>query len=52
MRCGVAGNSSIETPNGERASLTALTTAAGAPMAPPSPSPFALVMDACVSVSK
>ena len=37
MRCGVAGISSIDTPNGDSASLTALSTAAGAPMAPPSP---------------
>ena len=40
MRCGVAGISSIETPNGDSASLTALSTAAGAPMAPPSPKPL------------
>ena len=44
MRCGVAGISSIDTPNGESASLMALITAAGAPMAPPSPSPLALEM--------
>ena len=41
MRCGVAGNSSIDTPNGASASLIALTTAAGAPIAPPSPRPLA-----------
>src|SRR4029077_19935550 len=52
MRCGVAGTSSIETPNGDSASLIALSTAAGAPIAPPSPNPFALVTDACVSVAK
>src|SRR5262249_13444698 len=52
MRCGVAGNSSIETPNGASASLMALTTAAGAPIAPPSPSPLALVTEACVGVAK
>ena len=45
MRCGVAGNSSIDTPNGDRASLMALTTAAGGPIAPPSPSPLALVRE-------
>ena len=52
MRCGVAGNSSIDTPNGESASLIALTTAAGAPIAPPSPSPLACVIEACVQVSQ
>src|SRR5215467_3028538 len=52
MRCGVAGNSSIETPNGDSASLIALRTAAGAPIAPPSPNPFALVTDAPVGVSR
>ena len=52
MRWGVAGNSSIETPNGESASLTALTIAAGAPMVPPSPRPLALVTEAGVSVSR
>ena len=52
MRCGVAGNSSIETPKGDSASLIALTTAAGAPIAPPSPSPLALVMEASVKVSR
>ena len=41
MRWGVAGISLISTPNGESASLIALTTAAGAPIVPPSPSPFA-----------
>ena len=45
IRCGVAGISSISTPNGVSASLMALSTAAGAPMAPPSPRPLALVMD-------
>src|SRR4029079_16223846 len=48
---GVAGISSIETPNGARASLMALTTAAGAPIAPPSPTPLALVMEASLYVS-
>src|SRR6185437_6977358 len=44
MRWGVAGISLISTPNGESASLIALTTAAGAPIVPPSPRPFACVM--------
>jgi hypothetical protein len=44
MRCGVAGSSSIDTANGARASLMALRMAAGAPIAPPSPRPFALVI--------
>src|SRR4051794_15974875 len=44
IRRGVAGNSLITTPNGTSASLIALTTAAGAPIAPPSPNPFALVI--------
>ena len=52
MRCGVAGNSSIETPNGASASLIALTTAAGAPIVPPSPRPLALVTDASVNVTR
>ena len=39
-------------PNGDSASLIALTTAAGAPIAPPSPSPFAWVIDAPVQVSR
>src|SRR5438552_2683027 len=52
MRCGVAGNSSIKTPNGASASLIALTTAAGAPIAPPSPNPLALVTEACVGVAR
>jgi hypothetical protein len=52
MRCGVAGNSSIETPNGASASLMALRMAAGAPMAPPSPRPLALVTEASVRVSR
>ena len=43
---GVAGISSISTPNGVSASLMALSMAAGAPIAPPSPTPFALVMEA------
>ena len=45
MRCGVAGISSIDTPNGDSASLMALRIAAGAPMAPPSPRPLAPVME-------
>ena len=52
MRCGVAGISSIDTPNGLSASLMALITAAGAPIAPPSPRPLALVIEASVSVSR
>ena len=48
---GVAGISSICTPNGVNASLMALSTAAGAPMAPPSPTPFALVIEASLKVS-
>src|SRR5262249_36946909 len=51
--CGVAGSSSIETPKGASASLIALRIAAGAPIAPPSPRPFALVMEnASDSVSR
>src|SRR5258708_22674481 len=45
IRCGVAGSSSIETPKGASASLMALRIAAGAPIAPPSPRPFALVIE-------
>src|SRR5216683_4387311 len=52
MRCGVAGHSSIETPNGASASLMALRIAAGAPMAPPSPRPLAFVTEASVRVSR
>src|SRR5690606_26344865 len=51
IRCGVAGISSIWTPNGVSASLMAFTTAAGAPMVPPSPMPLALVIEASVWVS-
>src|SRR4029078_5834719 len=43
---GVAGISSICTPNGVSASLMALSTAAGAPIAPPSPTPLALGIEA------
>src|SRR5262249_58852217 len=43
MRCGVAGVSSVATPKGESPALTAVSTAAGPPVAPPSPSPLALV---------
>src|SRR6266566_1532353 len=52
MRCGVAGISSIEIWNGESASLIALMIAAGAPIAPPSPSPLAPVMVSLLSVSR
>src|SRR6266849_2768415 len=45
IRCGVAGSSSIETPKRARASLMALRIAAGAPIAPPSPRPLALVIE-------
>ena len=51
MRCGVAGISSIEMPNGESASLTALRIAAGAPIVPPSPRPLAPVRDDAAGVS-
>ena len=37
---GVTGSLVMSTPKGERASATALTTAGGAPMAPPSPTPL------------
>ena len=37
---GVSGNRVMVTPMGARASLTAFTTAGGAPMAPPSPTPL------------
>src|SRR5262245_27615964 len=50
-RCGVAGISSISTPNGDNASLIALITAAGAPMVPPSPRPLALVREFRLGVS-
>ena len=52
MRRGVAGISSIVTPNGASASLMALRMAAGAPMAPPSPRPLAWVIVAPFSVSR
>src|SRR4029450_6679240 len=42
-RSGVMGSRSTSTPRCERASVTALATAAGAPMVPPSPIPFAPV---------
>src|SRR5258708_22969681 len=45
IRCGVAGSSSIEMPKGASASLMALRIAAGAPIVPPSPRPFALVIE-------
>ena len=51
IRCGVAGMVSISTLNGVSASLMALSTAAGAPMVPPSPSPLALVIDCVDGVS-
>ena len=37
---GLRGRRVMVTPSGDRASATALTTAAGAPMAPPSPTPL------------
>ena len=40
MRAGVSGRRVRVTPSGASASLTALTTAGGAPMAPPSPTPL------------
>src|SRR3546814_740272 len=40
IRSGVRGSSVTLTPNGESASLTAFTTAGGAPIAPPSPTPL------------
>src|SRR5262245_23956885 len=49
--CGVAGISSISTPNGDNASLIALITAAGAPMVPPSPRPLARVTEFWLGVS-
>ena len=52
IRCGVAGISSIDTPNGDSASLMALITAAGAPMAPPSPRPLALVIECLAQASR
>src|SRR5262249_47429775 len=52
MRWGVAGISLISAPNGASASLMALMTAAGAPIAPPSPTPFARVIDASLTVSR
>src|SRR5215470_8679090 len=41
IRCGVIGISKMQTPNGASASETALSTAAGAPIVPPSPTPLA-----------
>src|SRR6202044_3794672 len=52
MRCGVAGISLMLTPNGVSASLIALSTAAGAPIAPPSPRPFECVSVASLKVSR
>ncbi len=49
---GVAGISEIPTPRGRRASQTALITAAGAPIAPPSPNPLAPVIEASVMVCR
>ncbi len=40
MAAGVSGSLVIVTPNGASASATALTTAGGAPIAPPSPTPL------------
>src|SRR5262249_17937576 len=52
MRCGVAGSSPIDPPNGQSASLMALRMAAGAPIVPPSPSPLAPVSVAGLRVSR
>src|ERR1700674_2361179 len=52
MRCGVAGISLITAPNGAIASLMALMIAAGAPIAPPSPTPLARVSVAALMVSR
>ncbi|MFD0648521.1 hypothetical protein ACFQ2Y_07435 [Streptomyces malaysiensis subsp. malaysiensis] len=43
---------SSSTPVGRSASLTALSTAAGAPMVPPSPAPFAPVSVKAQGVSR
>src|SRR5205823_12896504 len=51
MRGGVTGISKNSTPKGESASTMALTSAAGAPIAPPSPTPFARVTLASDSVT-
>ena len=40
MRWGESGSRVNVTPNGASASATALTTAGGAPIAPPSPTPL------------
>ena len=40
IRDGLSGSRVTVTPNGESASATALTTAGGAPIAPPSPTPL------------
>src|SRR5215467_8672801 len=50
--CGVIGISKMPTPNGANASDTALSIAAGAPIVPPSPTPFAPVTLASVSVAR
>src|SRR5579884_444167 len=52
IRCGVAGISSISASNDESASLMALMIAAGAPIAPPSPRPLALVIELGLGVSR
>jgi hypothetical protein len=52
IRCGVIGISKIPMSNGANASETALSTAAGAPIVPPSPTPLAPVTLALVSVSR
>src|SRR5205085_1394871 len=52
MRCGVIGISKMSMANGESASVTAFSTAPGAPIAPPSPTPFTPVMLASVIVSR
>src|SRR3954470_590285 len=51
-RSGVAGISNSSTPRGASASQIALITAAGAPIAPPSPRPLAPVTEASVMVSR
>ena len=52
IRCGVMGISKMPMPHGASASEIALSTAAGAPIVPPSPTPLAPVMLASVNVSK
>src|SRR5439155_21803534 len=52
MRGGVTGISKNSIPKGESASTMAFTTAAGAPIAPPSPTPLAPVIVASEMVSR